>query len=265
MNGQDFKNELAIKPKNVYCLVSTDSAIIDLYVHRFKQAINADALSYGEIKSFGKLLKKTILNVVYMPKMDINVFDRKEYIFIYTDKIDKRSSLYKQHQDRFIEVNNDYTNYITNNGNLSRDQAIHFAKACNNDLGTIQNNLNVYRESSMSYNRFSDNSSDLYLWIDRFIKGEKLPKLNESPISVMALLSTNCSNLLRVVNHDTKGMNPYTVKCMYDLVSYRTSLELSQIISDCFWLDCQIKKGLIDINDTVKYLILKHHKKEEIK
>ena len=44
MTGQEFKDSLK-NPKNIYCLVSTDSKIIDLYIKRFQAAINADKLS----------------------------------------------------------------------------------------------------------------------------------------------------------------------------------------------------------------------------
>ncbi len=260
MTGNDFK--LAMKnPKNIYILVSTDSEMIDLYVNRFKNAIHIDDISYGQIKSYGKLFKKKVLSVVYMHKIDIDIFKRQEYIFIYTDSIDKRSAIYKQHKDQIIELKNDYTKYIMNNSDLDESSAKFFAKAHNNDLGAIKNSLTLYKESDYTYNRFTNYSSDLYLWIEKFIKKEKLPKLiDESPISVMALLSTNCQNILRIKNNDIVDMNPYIIKCMNDLVSYRSNEELYSIIGDCFYLDCQIKKGLIDINDVINYLIIKDYK-----
>ena len=75
----------------------------------------------------------------------------------------------------------------------------------------------------------------------------------------MALLSTNCNNLLKVKQRNTYGMNPYIITCMLKLQDYITEQELIQIINDCFYLDCQVKKGLIDINDTIKYLILRRY------
>lgn len=198
---------------------------------------------------------------MYMQKIDLDIFNRREYIFIYTDSIDKRSAVYKQYKDRFIELNNDYTKYIMNNSDLNECEAKHFAKAHNNDLGAIKNSLTIYNDSNSCYNRFTDNSSDIYLWVENFIKKEKLPKINnESPISIMALLSTNCQNILKVKNNDTIGMNPYIIKCMNDLKSYRTDQELYNIISDCFFIDCQIKKGMFDINDTINYLIIQDYK-----
>ena len=256
MNGKDFK--LAMKnPKNIYCLVSTDSEMIDLYVDRFKTAINADLLSYGQIKPYGKLFKKKTLNVLYLPKLPDNIFDRTEYIFIYTDYIDKRSSIYKKHKDQFIELNNDYTKYIINHTNLSENDAKKLIKLNNNDLGLINSAIAIYNESNILYN--IDYSNDIYGWVDSFIKKESLPRCTESPISIMALLSTNCSNLLKIKNKDTIGMNPYIVSCMMNLVNYITKEELIQIIGDCFYLDSQIKKGLIDINDCLPYLILRRY------
>ena len=212
MTGPEFK--LALKnPKNIYCLISTDSEIIDLYVDRFKNAIKADLISYGQIKPYGKLFKKKTLNVLYMPKVDESIFNRNEYIFIYTDNIDKRSSIYKQHKDQYIELDNDYTKYI----------------------------------------------SDLYKWIDCFIKKQSLPRINESPISVMALLSTNCQNILKVKQNKISGMNPYIVKCAKELDSYITEEELVQLIGDCFYLDSQIKKGLIDIDYVLEYLKVRRY------
>ena len=41
MNGNDFKESLK-NPLSLYCLVSTDSALVDLYVKRFKEAIGAE-------------------------------------------------------------------------------------------------------------------------------------------------------------------------------------------------------------------------------
>lgn len=258
MTGQDFK--LALKnPKNIYCLISTDSEMIDLYVNRFKNAINADLISYGQIKPYGKLFKKKTLNVIYMPKIDESIFNRNEYIFIYTDAIDKRSSIYKQHKDQFIELENDYTTYIMKNSNMNEDQAKLFAKSHNNDLGLIKNDLTIYNESNSCYNRFTIYNSDIYLWIDKFIKKESLPTINESPISVMALLSTNCQNILKVKQNKISGMNPYIVKCSKELDLYITEKELIQLIGDCFYLDSQIKKGLIDIDYVLEYLKVRRY------
>lgn len=258
MNGQEFKAALA-NPKNVYCLVSIDSEMIDLYAGRFKNAIHADLVSYGQIKPYGKLFKKKTLNILYMPKLDESIFDRREFIFVYTDSIDKRSSVYKKHADQIIEIQNDYTEYIMRNSNMSEAMAKQFAKANNNDLGRIKSGLNVYKLSDSRYNRFTDYSSDIYLWVDNFIKRAKLPRIDESAISVMALLSTNVQNILKVKQKDTIGMNPFLVKRAKDLEDYITVEEAVQIINDCFYLDSQIKKGLIDADYTLDYLKVRRY------
>lgn len=260
MNGKDFKKEIATNPKNVYCLVSVDSAIVDLYVDRLKTAIGADFVSYGDIKSFGKLFNKKCLSVLYMPKINESIFECNTNLLVYTDKIDKRQAVYKQHKDNFIELKNNYIDFIMNHSDLSESEAKQFSKACNNDLGIIKNSLTIYNLSDLSYNRFTDYSNDVFLWVENFIKKQKLPKINESPIGVMALLSTNCTNLLRIKHNDTKGLNPFVVKCLYELRSYRSEEELTKIIGDCFYLDCQIKKGLFNIEHALKYLILKDYK-----
>ena len=259
MTKEEFKLELK-NPKNIYCLVSIDSEMVDLYVNRFKNAINADIISYGKIKPSGRLFKKKTLNVLYQPKLDESLFERPEYIFIYTDTIDKRSSVYKKYKDRFIELNNDYTQYIMNNTNWSEQASRKFAQANNNDFGLIKNNLTIYKDSDNTYNRFNNYSSDIYGWVDAFLKKEPLPRINESPISVMALLSTNSQNVLKIKQHDTVGMNPYIIKVNEPITKLNTEKELIQIINDCFYLDCQIKKGLIDINDVLGYLITRRYK-----
>ena len=258
MNGKDFKNAMKA-PKNIYILVSIDSAMIDLYVHRFKEAINAETISRGRIKPYGKLFKQKTLNVLYMQKIDESIFDRPEYIFIYTDSIDKRSSVYKKHKDQIIELNNDYTKYIMDNTGLSEEKAKQLIKINNNDFGLIKNAVKIYNDSNKQYDRFTDYSNDIYGWVDAFIKKDHLPRCTESPISIMALLSTNCNNLLKVKQSDTIGMNPYIISCMSKLKDYISESELVQIIGDCFYLDCQIKKGLIDINDVLNYLIIRRY------
>lgn len=259
MNGKDFKKALQ-NPKHVYCLVSIDSEMIDLYVNRFKEAIHADLVNYGSIRPSGLLFRTKTLNVIYLEKLESEIFESNSYIFIYTESIDKRSKVYKQYKDQIIELSNDYTQYIQSHSNMNEAEATKFSKMCNNDLGIIKNNLTIYNDSEMSYNRFIDYSSDIYGWVDCFIKGQELPNINESPISIMALLSTNCSNLLRVKNNDISDMNPYIIRCMKVLDPYITKEELIQIIRDCFYLDSQIKKGLVDINYVIEYLILKRYK-----
>ena len=256
MNGKDFKKAL-LNPKHVYCLISIDSEMVDLYVSRFKEAIKADRVNYGSIKPSGLLFRTKILNVLYLQKLEPELFESSSYIFIYTDSIDKRSSIYKKYKDQIIEISNDYTNFIQSHSDMTREQASKFAKMCNNDLGIIKNNLSIYNDSNMIYNKFIDYSSDIYLWVDNFIKKQPLPNINESPISVMALLATNCTNLYKVKTNNIAGMNPYIIRCMRDLESYISEEELIQIINDCFYLDSQIKKGLIDINYTLDYLILR--------
>jgi len=259
MTGNDFKKALLNNPNNVYILISIDSEMIDLYVDRFKKAINADLVSYGQIKPYGKLFKKKTLNVLYMPKLDESIFERNEYILVYTDSIDKRSSIYKKYQNFIIELNNNYVDYVMKNSNMNENQAKQFVKANKNDLGRIKNGLAIYNDSDSCYNRFTDYNSDIYEWIDCFIKKKPLPNIDESPISVMALLTTNCQNLLKVKTKDTEGMNPYVIKAISDLVNYMTNEELIQLINDCFYLDCQIKKGLIDVDYVLDYLKVRRY------
>lgn len=259
MTSEEFKKAIQTSPKNIYILVSIDSAMVDLYVDRFKNAIKADQISHGQIRPYGKLFKKKTLNVLYMPKIDENIFDRKEYIFIYTDSIDKRSSIYKQHKDQIIELANDYVGYVVNHSDMTEEQAKEFVKMNNNDFGRIKNALAIYKESDSCYNRFTDYSSDLYKWIDCFIKKQPLPRINESSISVMALLSTNCQNLYKVKNKDTAGMNPYIVHAISGLAGYLSNEELIQLIGDCFYLDSQIKKGLIDAAYALEYLKVRRY------
>lgn len=259
MTGNDFKNVLLSNPKNIYILVSIDSEMVDLYAKRFKEVIGAELVSYGKIKPYGKLFKQKTLNVLYMPKIEESIFSRKEYIFIYTESIDKRSTIYKKYKDHIIELKNDYTSYIANHSDMNEEQAKQFAKANNNDLGRIKNGLTIYNDSDFSYNRFTDYSSDIYFWIECFLKKKKLPKLNESPISVLALLSTNCQNLLKIKTKDTYGMNPYIVHAMSDLVDYLTEEELIQLIGDCFYLDSQIKKGLLDASYALDYVKVRRY------
>ena len=258
MTGQEFKQALQ-NPKNVYCLISTDSEIIDLYVSRFKNAIHADAISYGQIIPYSKLLKKTFLNVLYVKKLDEELFENPNYLFIYTESIDKRSALYKKYKNQIIEVENDYVKFIMQNSNFNENQAKYFAKANNNDLGLIKNALKLYKDSDYTYKRLTDYSNDIYGWVDAFIKHTKLPNCTESPISILALLSTNCQNILRVKQKDTVGMNPYVVQCSEQMSSYMTEKELVQIINDCFYLECQVKKGLIDTKDILGYIIARRN------
>ena len=256
MNGNDFKKDLA-NPKHVYCLISTDSAIIDLYVDRFKKAIKADNVSYGKIKSSGKLFKQTTLNVIYIDKLDETIFNIHEYIFIYTDSIDKRSKIYKNYKSQIIELSNNYIDYIMKHSNLSETEAIKFSTACNNDLGIIKNSLTIYKESDFCYNRFSDRSNNIYDWVDAYLCKTKLHKLNESPISVMALLSTMCNNILKIKNNEP--INTYIKQCLYKAVKCNTEQEIISIINDCFYLDCQIKKGLINVDYVLQYLIVRRY------
>lgn len=258
MNKEEFKEAMK-NPKNVYCLVSIDSEMVDLYVNRFKEAIHADLVSYGQIKPYGKLFKKKTLSVLYMPKLDESIFDRKEFIFIYTDAIDKRTAAYKQHKDQFIELDNDYVPYIMKHSNFSKDEAKQFAKSCNNDFGCIKNGLIAYNDSDQTYNRFTDYSSDIYGWVDAFLNKKPLPRVEESAISLMALLSTNSQSILRIQQKNTTGMNPYIINCYTTLAKELTIDEVVQIINDCFYLDCQIKKGLIDANDAINYLKVRRY------
>lgn len=253
MTGNDFKDSLK-NPKNIYVLVSIDSEMVDLYAHRFMDAIGATTISHGQIKPYGKLFKQKTLNILYMPKIDEAIFNRSEYIFIYTDRIDKRSTVYKQYKDQIIELDNDYVKYIMNNSNMNENQARQFAKANLNDLGRIKNGLIIYKDSDYTYNRFTNYSGDSFEWVNAFIKKERLPRCNDSPISIMALLSTNCQNILKVKTGDTKGMNPYIIRCVQPLTNYLSEKELIQIINDCFYLDCQIKRGLLDVDYSLKYL-----------
>ena len=259
MTGNEFKKAIQNNPNNIYILVSIDSEMVDLYTNRFKAAIGADIVNHGSIRPYGKLFKKKTLNVLYLQKIDESLFERNEYILIYTESIDKRTALYKKYKDFIIELKNNYVDYIVNNSNMTEEQAKHLAKINNNDLGRIKNCLSIYKDSDLCYNIFTDYSNDIYAWVDCFIKRQPLPRVTESPISVMALLTTNCQNLLRIKNKDTSGMNPYIISAISGLLDYITTEELIQIIGDCFYLDCQIKKGLIDIEYVLDYLKVRRY------
>lgn len=250
MNKEEFKQAMQ-SPKNVYCIVSSDAKMIDLYRDRFKAAIKADQMVFGQIQVSGKLFKKKTLNVIYMPKLEESVFERKEYIFIHTDSIDKRTAAYKRYKDQIIILENDYTDYVMKHSNMNEDQAKAFIKQCSNDLGIIENELMFYNEAGIHYNNYEN---DIYGWVDNFLKREPLPRTTESEISIMALLSNNCQDLLRVKQNNIDGMNPYRITCMNAMKSYRTEEELKNMIKDCFYLDCQIKKGLLDPKYTIAFL-----------
>lgn len=255
MNKDEFK-EAMTHPKNVYCLVSSDAEMIDLYISRFKDAIKADQVIYGSIQVTGKLFKKRTLCVLYEPKLSEDLFERKEFIFIHTDSIDKRMSVYKKYKNQIIELNNDYTNWVMNNSDMNESDARQFVKRCKNDLGIIRSELTLYKESGQYYN---DYSSDIYLWVDNFLKNLPLPRVEDSEINQMALLANNCQDLLKVKQHKTEGMNSYRVMCMNELKSYRTEEELKNIIKDCFYYDCQIKRGLIEPKYTILIIKEKYH------
>ena len=250
MNKEEFKKAMS-NPKNVYCLVSSDAEIIDLYLNRFKTAIQADQLNYGSIQATGKLFKKKTLNVIYATKLSEDMFEKKEFVFIHTDSVDKRTSVYKKYKNQLIEISNDYTNWVMEHSNMTLEEAKAFCKKCLNDLGIIRSELLIYDSCGYNYNNYS---SDGIAWVDSFLKKEPLPQYNESEISLMSLLSVNCSNLLNVKRHNTAGMNPYIVKCMLPVVKYRKEEELMDIIQDCFYYDCQIKKGLIEPKYTIALL-----------
>lgn len=255
MNKDEFKQAMS-HPKNVYCLVSTDAEMIDLYISRFKEAIKADQVVYGSIQVTGKLFKKKTLCVLYEPKLTEELFKRPEYIFIHTDTIDKRTAIFKKYKDQIIILDNDYTKWIMQNSDMNEEQAKILCKRCLNDLGLIKSELNLYKVSGQLFN---DYSSDLYIWVDNFLKNKPLPRVDESEISMMALLSNNCQDLLKVKQHKTEGMNPYRVMCMNELSPFRQEEELVNIIKDCFYLDCQVKKGLIEPKYTILFIKEKYY------
>ena len=262
MNGKEFKEALK-NPKNVYILVSTDSVMIDLYTNRFKKAINATSVSYGEIHQGVNLFNEVILNVIYIQKLEEELFQNEAYILAHIDSVDKRSAVYKKYQDQIIELENDYTQFIMEHSPFNEKQAREFAKRHNNDLGLIQNSLSIYTASDNTYTRFTNYRDDIYDWVTSFIKKQKLPPCTESPISILALLSNNCQSLLKVKTKDTADLNPYVISHMKELENYITIDELVQIINDCFYLDCQVKKGTIDIDYTLGYMIAKRYNTNE--
>ena len=86
-----------------------------------------------------------------------------------------------------------------------------------------------------------------------------LPNTNESEISIMALLSNNCQDLLKVKQNNTIGMNPYRIVFMNKMKDFRSEEELINMIKDCFFLDCQVKKGLIEPKYTIALLKEKYY------
>lgn len=256
MNKEEFKKQLSSNPKNVYCIVSTDAAIIDLYINRFKQAIGAGKVVYGSLQNSGLLLKKKNLYVIYQPKLDEAIFNSGCYVFVHTDSIDKRTSVFKKHKDQILIVENDFTDYVMSKSNMNESEAKLFIRKCNNDLGIINSELIIYNECGKSY---SDYSSDPFLWADKFMKKQQLPRVEESEIGLMAILSTNCQDLLKILRDQTSGMNPYRLKCMLEMKDYRNEQELIDMTKDIFFYDCQIKRGLIEPYYALELLKGKYH------
>lgn len=258
MTGSEFKIAIKKNPKNIYCLESIDSAMVDLYMNRFKEAIKADNVSYGKIKPTGKLFLHKTLNVIYLEKLDEELFERKEFIFAYTDKIDKRTSAYKKYKDQIIEINNDYTQYIKEHSSMTDEQIAELIRRSNNNFSIILNSIKMFNISGEF--DFIDYSNDIYDWVEKFIRNEKLPNTTESPISLIALLSNNCYDILKIKRKQTNGMNQYRITCLMNLLDYRTEEELISIINDCFYLDCKLKQGLFNSNNIVDYMTTKYHK-----
>lgn len=253
MTKDEFKQEILKNPQKIYCIISSDCGIIDLYVERFKKAIQADTVVYSDsvdnLQPSFSLLSQRTLNVLYLQKLPEDIFEKDNYIFIHVDSLDKRSAVYKKNKNRIIEVDNDYMPFVMKRG-LSREQAAEFIKKCNNDYGIITHALPIYLEGGT----VMDHSNDIYGWVNNFIMGKPLPRTTESPISVLALLSSTCQDLLRIMNHNTTGMNDYLVSKRKELLNYLTKEQLQQLISDCFYIDTQIKRGLFDIDFALDYI-----------
>lgn len=265
-----------------YLFITEDLGLSDIYIKRLAKQKNASSIlvvnSINHIK-LGNLFELNPIYIYYSNKVEEDLFN-KDYLFIQiSNKIDKRTSIYKQNKNRIIEFKqNNLDNlikYVITNSNLNENDAKDLINKCNRILSLINNELIKYNVSNLNYEVFKTqlydypkdavfNLCNAIITKDEsvYYHLEHCIKIEESPLVVLTVLSNNCKQVLQIQNcgnnTDVTGItNKYIVNQVKKLCGYRTNEELIWIIKFCNDLDMRIKKGLIDSKIVMQYIVIK--------
>ena len=266
-----------------------NNGLASIYTNKIAQLLQ---LQIKYIDDLNSIQQKTLFKInnkfLYIYHSDSLTDEIKEfldknqniYIIIYILDIDKRTKLYKYFKNNiidFVPSNTFAIEYIKNNckKSLTDYEIEDFANRCNYDIGIINNELIKFNLIDYTYTEYKqfiydcdkDAIFDLVKYICKRDKEflyylEHCKKINENPLAIIQVLSTNLKQILQVQNctatniSEHTGLSLYLTQLMLEYKDNYTEQELINLIKLCFELDTAIKIGKIEANDALDYLML---------
>lgn len=277
MDGKTF-SKLLPNISGSYILVTSDPGLANLYINRILKSLSATKAvisSLDKFKPIGGLIPNNFVYVLYSNKLDENLFLFDRIIQV-CDKIDNRTTFAKQYKDRIIQIDSpkkeDLIDYIKQHSDLSEESATRLAHKCVS-LAQIINELHKYKYSESIYDEFEsciyekpkDAIFDLVNAIitkqDFKVHLQHCKDIEESPLAILSVLCTTAKQILQIQNCgkdiDSTGIDRKKAFHISKQCRYCSNAELMFIIQLCNRLDMNIRKGLLDTNIVVDYMIIK--------
>lgn len=210
------------------------------------------------------------------------------YLIYLTEKLDKRSLLYKEFTDNLIEFNpladNILLSIISSKFNLSDNNILKLIKYCKNDYGRClqeldkvkcfqdnpQDNLDTAFSYLDTHNGFSiENSKTVFDFVDAMALRDKekslkfyslLEKFDENKIEIIALLYNRfrgvfICQMIHNPTFESTGLTNYQITQLKRYTNHYTDTELIEILNKLRIVDMKIKSGDFPETISIGYLL----------
>jgi len=283
----------------VYIMYGTDWSDIDNTIATFASLLEYDIIHTESILTAIKGCTQGFIKQqgVFVTRYNFKDLDKDllsrinntigtSYVFIIVDDVDKRTIVYKQYKDSFIELNNpseqSLVKFIMSQLKITTDRAITIAKSCNGDRGLIYNTIEQIHIMSKSLGKIeaiADNEAtdelipNIYVMSvfefvnEMFISSPKDLltiwgdiKQDISPFAVLSIAYKAHMNTLQVLtstNPDVTGLDKWTTTQAIERTKGGiTVLECKRrmsFIKEC--IAC-IKEGKLPLDYAIEYLLM---------
>ena len=308
MNIQELQKQIMDRKTDCwYVFVGDEIAVEKIYINKIAEVNNLPIVYVDSLKSiYGRLHYQDMFNQpnLYVVTQDDEVDSQDianmivggingNVVVLKYDQIDKRSKLYKDHQDSIVEFNklseDVLTKYILKDfPNLWDSNCKKLIKLCDGNYNRILLELDklricnsLYGEGGYSkvnsifedmlYNGvFHEEISDItFDFVNKVIVRNKeciklyqnLKEIGESNIKLLSLLYTNFKTILLIQCCKSKdvckttGLQYYQVKYNQDNVGYYSISELVNALRVIQSVEMGIKTGKIDEDISIDYVL----------
>lgn len=299
----DVKKDIVNKTqKPLYIFYGNETACMSIYIHKLadnREVKYIDSIEQAKDESKSLLPKRycyVIRDDIALTGSErlykaINAKGNDNILIIILNTVDKRTKLYKDFQDYFVEFNRMSTDtlvkYVQEQIDLPYKDACVLIEVCENDYGrlmlevdkikTLKKSLDSQSESMILYELLNTGvihipaKDAIFDFVDSVLKAD-IPKAfnlleqcyecGENTLVLLSVLYTNLKQMLQVqfcTSRDVEratGLTSWQIKCIREKMGAYTEKQIEYLMSLCRKMEIKIKQGEIDDSVVMPYILV---------